>query len=86
MHGTVFVMQAVSCVRRGREVQQLLSSKTTMLNNLQHILHQIQMAESDVMVRCTCSFSIYIVHVLLLCVSVCVCVCVCACVCTCMWL
>lgn len=41
---------AVSCVRRGREVQQLLSSKTTMLNNLQHILHQIQMAESDVMV------------------------------------
>lgn len=47
---TVLCVQAVNCVRRSHELQQVLSSKVTMLDNLQHILHQIQMAETDVMV------------------------------------
>lgn len=46
-------MQALSCVRRSREVRQLLATKTAMLENLQHILHQIQMAETNAMVRVT---------------------------------
>ena len=44
-------MQALCCVRRSREVRQLLATKAAMLENLQHILHQIQMAETNVMVR-----------------------------------
>lgn len=41
---------ALCCVRRSREVRQLLATKAAMLENLQHILHQIQMAETNVMV------------------------------------
>lgn len=40
-------------MRRCHKLQQLLSSKIKMLDNLQHILHQIQMAETDVMVTYT---------------------------------
>lgn len=47
---TVLHLQAVGCVRRCHRLQQLLSSKMTMLDNLQHVLHQIQMSETDAMV------------------------------------
>ena len=43
-------MQALSCVRKSRKVRQLLTTKTAMLENMQHILHQIQMAETNAMV------------------------------------
>lgn len=42
--------QALQCVRRVREVQQLVVDKTAMLDNLQHILQQIQMAETNALV------------------------------------
>ena len=44
-------MQALHCLQRGHEVQKLLTSKTAMLENLQHILCQIQMAETNGLVR-----------------------------------
>ena len=53
-------MQALSYLRRGRGAQQKLVSKAAMLANVEDILHQIQMAETNALVRKLLYYSSYV--------------------------
>lgn len=44
-------MQALNCLRRAKLLDSLLNKREAALDNVENILGQIQMAETDAMVR-----------------------------------
>jgi len=54
-------MQALNCLRRAKLLDSLLSKREAALENVENILGQIQMAETDAMVRLSV-LAQYILH------------------------